>query len=82
MDDLRKEFELDDASGTAPVGNDAAVLGDAAVADTNGIGCHGGVELSKAAARAAGQGELMDRFEADYPKGPHDQPQSMCPAFG
>ena len=82
MDDLRKEFELDDAGGIAPVSNDAAVLGDAAVADINGIGCHGGVELSKAAARAAGQGELMDRFEADYPKGPHDQPQSMCPAFG
>ncbi|MBU0738251.1 MAG: chlorophyllide a reductase subunit Y [Alphaproteobacteria bacterium] len=82
MDDLRKEFELDDAGGIAPVGNDAAVLGDMATADTNGIGCHGGVELSKAAARAAGQGELMDRFEADYPKGPHDQPQSMCPAFG
>ncbi|MFN7090211.1 MAG: chlorophyllide a reductase subunit Y, partial [Allorhizobium sp.] len=81
MDDLRKEFELDDAGGIAPVGNDAAVLGDVA-GDTSGIGCHGGVELSKAAARAAGQGELMDRFEADYPKGPHDQPQSMCPAFG
>lgn len=82
MDDLRKEFEPDDASGTSPVGSDTAVLADGVAADTNGIGCHGGVELSKAAARAAGQGELMDRFEADYPKGPHDQPQSMCPAFG
>lgn len=45
-------------------------------------GCHGGAELSKAAARSAGNDALMDRFEADYPKGPHDQPQSMCPAFG
>ncbi|WP_431281973.1 chlorophyllide a reductase subunit Y [Humitalea sp. 24SJ18S-53] len=24
----------------------------------------------------------MDRLAADYPRGPHDQPQSMCPAFG
>ncbi len=34
------------------------------------------------AAKAAGKSELMDRLAADYPKGPHDQPQSMCPAFG
>ncbi|MBX7483517.1 chlorophyllide a reductase subunit Y [Qipengyuania qiaonensis] len=34
------------------------------------------------AARKAGQHELLDRYEKDYPKGPHDQPQSMCPAFG
>jgi 3,8-divinyl chlorophyllide a/chlorophyllide a reductase subunit Y len=24
----------------------------------------------------------LERYAADYPKGPHDQPQSMCPAFG
>nr|WP_245947198.1 chlorophyllide a reductase subunit Y [Jannaschia seohaensis] len=34
------------------------------------------------AAREAGQGDLLDRFKADYPVGPHDKPQSMCPAFG
>ncbi|MEM9797608.1 MAG: chlorophyllide a reductase subunit Y [Pseudomonadota bacterium] len=34
------------------------------------------------AARQAGQGDLLDRFKADYPVGPHDKPQSMCPAFG
>jgi chlorophyllide a reductase subunit Y len=34
------------------------------------------------AARAAGKSAMLDRLEADYPKGPHDQPQSMCPAFG
>jgi chlorophyllide a reductase subunit Y len=34
------------------------------------------------AARAAGASETLDRYAADYPKGPHDQPQSMCPAFG
>jgi chlorophyllide a reductase subunit Y len=34
------------------------------------------------AARAAGKSEVMDRLATDYPRGPHDQPQSMCPAFG
>jgi chlorophyllide a reductase subunit Y len=34
------------------------------------------------AARAAGKSEAMDKLLADYPRGPHDQPQSMCPAFG
>ncbi|MCU0817156.1 MAG: chlorophyllide a reductase subunit Y [Cypionkella sp.] len=26
--------------------------------------------------------KLLDRYAADYPQGPHDKPQSMCPAFG
>ena len=34
------------------------------------------------AARAAGKSEVLDALARDYPKGPHDQPQSMCPAFG
>ncbi len=47
-----------------------------------GSACHGGRETMLAAARAAGKSETLDRLIADYPKGPHDQPQSMCPAFG
>src|SRR5512139_1807425 len=34
------------------------------------------------AARAAGKSDAMARLMEDYPRGPHDQPQSMCPAFG
>jgi chlorophyllide a reductase subunit Y len=34
------------------------------------------------AARKAGKSDVLDRYAADYPQGPHDQPQSMCPAFG
>jgi 3,8-divinyl chlorophyllide a/chlorophyllide a reductase subunit Y len=34
------------------------------------------------AARAAGKSAVLDALARDYPKGPHDQPQSMCPAFG
>ncbi|MGF7162929.1 chlorophyllide a reductase subunit Y [Rhodoligotrophos appendicifer] len=49
---------------------------------TGGSGCHGGkAELSRAA-EAAGNGELLQKLRTDYPQGPHDQPQSMCPAFG
>jgi 3,8-divinyl chlorophyllide a/chlorophyllide a reductase subunit Y len=34
------------------------------------------------AAVQAGKAGVLDRYAADYPQGPHDQPQSMCPAFG
>ena len=44
--------------------------------------CNSGKESLRAAAAAAGKGEILDRYAADYPVGPHDQPQSMCPAFG
>ena len=45
-------------------------------------GCHGGRATLQDAARAAGKSVVMERLAADYPQGPHDQPQSMCPAFG
>ncbi len=48
---------------------------------TDGLGCHSGAEM-RAAAEEAGASEILARYAADYPKGPHDQPQSMCPAFG
>ncbi len=44
--------------------------------------CGSGKAELRAAAAAAGNSELLDRYAADYPVGPHDQPQSMCPAFG
>lgn len=34
------------------------------------------------AAKAAGKSEVLAKLASDYPQGPHDQPQSMCPAFG
>lgn len=48
----------------------------------DGMGCHAGAEQMAEAARAAGNSEVLDRYAADYPQGPHDKPQSMCPAFG
>lgn len=45
-------------------------------------GCSAGTAQMEAAARAAGKSDILDQYAADYPKGPHDKPQSMCPAFG
>ncbi len=44
-------------------------------------GCHA-PQGQRDAARAAGQSAMLDQFAKDYPMGPHDKPQSMCPAFG
>ncbi|WP_439154536.1 chlorophyllide a reductase subunit Y [Yoonia sp.] len=45
-------------------------------------GCTAGAATMEAAARAAGKSDILDQYAKDYPQGPHDQPQSMCPAFG
>ena len=85
-----------DAAGSSPMSNDAQVAasfdlgaGSSRAAlpvitapATDGVGCHSGAEQMKAAAMASGKGGILDQYAADYPKGPHDQPQSMCPAFG
>ncbi len=55
---------------------------DGSIPPVTGTGCHGGRERMLDAAREAGKSAGMDRLMADYPRGPHDQPQSMCPAFG
>ena len=54
---------------------------EAAVMPADGLGCHSGSELKKAA-ELSGNSELLAQFAKDYPQGPHDKPQSMCPAFG
>jgi len=64
----------DTRTGTAATSPDAGVA--------KGVDCHGGREKLDRAAREAGQSEILDRYAEDYPTGPHDQPQSMCPAFG
>ena len=55
---------------------------DPAAARTDGLGCHAGKDELRRAAAAAGKSDILDGYAADYPLGPHDQPQSMCPAFG
>jgi 3,8-divinyl chlorophyllide a/chlorophyllide a reductase subunit Y len=55
---------------------------DLAAAQADGLGCHAGKDAMVAAAEAAGMSETLAQLREDYPQGPHDQPQSMCPAFG
>lgn len=64
-----------DVSKTAPKADVQPAAGD-------GLGCHAGADALNSAAQAAGKGDLLEQYAIDYPKGPHDQPQSMCPAFG
>ena len=54
---------------------------EASVMPADGLGCHSGSEM-KMAAELSGNSELLAQFAKDYPQGPHDKPQSMCPAFG
>jgi len=66
-----------------PVGileGDAPVEAEAGVAD--GASCHGGRERLLAANQAEERSTVLGELVADYPLGPHDQPQGMCPAFG
>ena len=53
-----------------------------AATKVDGLGCHAGKEKMREAAKAAGLSETLGQYAKDYPTGPHDQPQSMCPAFG
>ncbi len=57
-----------------------------AALDADGLGCHSGKEAMLEAAKLAGKSETLAKYAKDYPlaegAGPHDQPQSMCPAFG
>src|SRR5512137_1846557 len=51
-------------------------------ADVAGMSCHAGKDELTKAAETAGKSETLEQYAKDYEKGPHDQPQSMCPAFG
>ena len=66
-------------SAAADVPVPAALEGD-------GVGCHTGRDKMLAAAESAGKSETLAQYARDYPlpagAGPHEQPQSMCPAFG
>lgn len=71
-----------DDSGSVEVTEAAVAAGAPDTPATGGDGLCVSKDTLKDAARKAGQSELLDTFAADYPTGPHDQPQSMCPAFG
>ncbi|MGB3471270.1 MAG: chlorophyllide a reductase subunit Y [Erythrobacter sp.] len=70
-------------SSNATRAPDRIELGSAPAGDAGG--CSSKSTMLEAA-REAGKSDILDQYAADYPvdpaKGPHDQPQSMCPAFG
>ncbi|MBO1020456.1 chlorophyllide a reductase subunit Y [Methylobacterium sp. SD274] len=80
ISDLRGRQERP-ASTLAPAALPAEAVNLAAT-KTDGLGCHSGKDAMRAAAEAAGMSETLEQLRQDYPQGPHDQPQSMCPAFG
>ena len=53
---------------------------------TEGVSCTQGTDAMRDSAEQAGKSEVLAQYDRDYPRlpeqGPHDQPQSMCPAFG
>ena len=60
-----------------------------AALEGDGHGCHSGKDAMLDAAKTAGKTEVLAQYAKDYPllsqepgAGPHEQPQSMCPAFG
>ncbi|OYU17213.1 MAG: chlorophyllide a reductase subunit Y [Rhodobacteraceae bacterium PARR1] len=79
---MATEIRYDDAGDTPVMEALASATDAAAPVVADGMGCHAGAAEMEAAARAAGNSEILDRYAADYPQGPHDKPQSMCPAFG
>ena len=49
----------------------------------DGLGCHAGKDDdARGREGRAGSSETLERYAATIRSGPHDQPQSMCPAFG
>ena len=73
--DLTRDAPLTDVAAEGPA--DPVVS-----APVDGMGCHAGADEMEKAARLAGKSAILDQYAADYPQGPHDKPQSMCPAFG
>ena len=66
----------------SPAALETGVAASAPTGLVDGVGCATGKAALRQAAQASGLGETLARYDADYPLGPHEKPQSMCPAFG
>ena len=83
---MSKEIKYDTASDTEVIrGHPEEKLGEEIQASEGSVeaqlGCHSGSTM-KTAAENSQNSEILEKYAADYPMGPHDKPQSMCPAFG
>ncbi|HKJ15867.1 MAG TPA: chlorophyllide a reductase subunit Y [Xanthomonadales bacterium] len=79
--DDSQEVKYDRAGDVEMTGKGMPAMPQSEEPAEQGSGCHAGGELRKAAIEA-GKAGILEQYEKDYPRGPHDQPQSMCPAFG
>jgi 3,8-divinyl chlorophyllide a/chlorophyllide a reductase subunit Y len=75
-------IDIEPHNDTDTAGDKRVIPINVAATKSDGLGCHAGKDELRNAAAAAGKSETLARYAADYPAGPHDQPQSMCPAFG
>lgn len=79
---MTEEVRYDDAEAVeVDTGTVIETAADTAL-PADGMGCHAGAGEMDKAARMAGKSDILDQYAQDYPQGPHDKPQSMCPAFG
>ena len=77
------DAEALNADAMAPAADAPREIDITSMAD--GVSCTSGKDAMARAARENGNGAVLDELAATYPaqrNGPHDQPQSMCPAFG
>jgi len=82
MMDTRETYRVDyDDSGAVEVIQAEALPADRVTDVPETLGCHSGNEMAEAA-KMAGSSDILKQYAKDYPQGPHDKPQSMCPAFG
>jgi chlorophyllide a reductase subunit Y len=80
-DDRAAAAETADAAGDDV--RPAATVGTAAARGAVEADCHAGPdEKARAAALATADNPVLAGLARDYPQGPHDRPQTMCPAFG
>lgn len=92
-----RDAHMEDAGQTGEIVYDDAATAPVSLGDTHqdddlraspssdavdGMGCHAGADEMRRAAKKAGKSDILEQYAKDYPQGPHDQPQSMCPAFG
>jgi len=70
------------ASASAPGSGAAAATPATSAPPTESVSCHSDAEeVLRSSENGEGSQSLRDLME-DYPLGPHEQPQGMCPAFG
>ena len=79
---MGNEITYDNASSAELISPKQSSEGPQAIqGESSDIGCHSNSTQLSALANNK-NAEILEKYAKDYPVGPHDKPQSMCPAFG